>query len=500
MANFKWQKLSPIAIVYFVVHFLVRFVKDGLINIAPAFAIFITQVENKLYWLSIGVTVITLIVSVYAVFYYLNFRFKINQHEVILRKGIFKKERVTLNFAKIQNVNLATPFYFSPFQLVNCQFDTAGSAQKEVSLPGIALDFANRMRDDIFDYSQSHSDDQTELVDSAIQEQSTGLSLSNFEVAKFGLMSGMAFIVLAVFAPFFEHITSFASTSMIEPLSRFIGQFLQNSQYTHIVAIVSVSIAAVMVFIVASVLGALVRFYNYELSADKDKIKRVSGLFERHQMSMNIAKIQSLEIKQNLVAKILKRFTIRCKQINNCHANGFKDANTLVVPVLTNEQVKTVTNLCWDKSLDLPSVTFTPIAINYFYKTFTLFWLLPCLLTGMIAHKAVMAGGWIPLVLILVVGCLLSFMRYKRYGFYFDGEQVFIRKGLFGVSYKVFKGFKIQQMTKTQTPLMRKRALSSLRFQLDSGLIDMPYLSDELATQTMDQLVYLAETSEKSWM
>ena len=181
MANFKWQKLSPIAIVYFVLHFLVRFVKEGLINIAPAFAIFITQVENKLFWFGTGVAVVTVVISVYALLYYLNFRFKISEHEVILRKGIIKKERVTLNFAKIQNVNLATPFYFSPFKLVNCQFDTAGSAQKEVSLPGISLEFANRMRDEIFDYS---NDFLNEIIEDLIKLKAhklTDLKNNNLE-------------------------------------------------------------------------------------------------------------------------------------------------------------------------------------------------------------------------------------------------------------------------------------------------------------------------------
>ena len=87
-----WQKLSPIAIIYFVLHFIVRFVKDGLINIAPAFAIWVTQVENKLFWFASGASVLALILVTYATLYYFNFRYKVTEHEIILRKGVFKKE------------------------------------------------------------------------------------------------------------------------------------------------------------------------------------------------------------------------------------------------------------------------------------------------------------------------------------------------------------------------------------------------------------------------
>ena len=125
-----WQKLSPVAIVYFVLHFIVRFVKDGFINAAPALAIWVTQVENKLFWFISVVSALVVVLVIYAVLYYLNFRYKITEHEIVLRKGVFKKERVTLNFAKVQNVNLATPFYFAPFSLVNSHFDAAGSSQQ----------------------------------------------------------------------------------------------------------------------------------------------------------------------------------------------------------------------------------------------------------------------------------------------------------------------------------------------------------------------------------
>ncbi|WFO19104.1 hypothetical protein ATS73_014130 [Pseudoalteromonas sp. H100] len=45
-----WQKVSPWALVYFVVHFGVRFVRDGIFNLLPLGFVFVTQVENKLFW------------------------------------------------------------------------------------------------------------------------------------------------------------------------------------------------------------------------------------------------------------------------------------------------------------------------------------------------------------------------------------------------------------------------------------------------------------------
>lgn len=494
-----WQKLSPIAIIYFVLHFIVRFVKDGLINIAPAFAIWVTQVENKLFWFASGASVLALILVTYATLYYFNFRYKVTEHEIILRKGVFKKERVTLNFAKVQNVNLAIPFYFSPFSAVNCHFDAAGSAQQEVVLPGVSDHYANMLRDQIFNYraKPQQAEQQSESPQAA---QSPDLTLANFEVAKFGLMSGMMFLVLAALAPFTEQITDYIKQDFAAPLTQFFNNLVTNNEYAEMAAGATIILSAIALFVFASVLGAVIRFYNYELSLENNKIKRISGLFERHQMSLSVSKIQSIEVKQNWIAKLLKRYTINCKQINNSHANTVKKGQSLIVPVLTKSQVNDVMNLCWDKQLDITNVPFQPIAINYFYKTFVLYWLLPISIISAFLFKPLLDGAWPVLIAPLLLGVVLSFLRYKRFGFYFDGEQVFTRKGLIGVSYKVFKGFKIQQIATTQTPPMRKQRLSSLRFQLASGGISVPYLPQSDVNDVMNRLVLLAETSKKRWM
>ena len=127
-SSLHWQKVSPWAVLYFVVYFSVRFVKDGLLNLLPMLVVFVTQVENKLFWAQVvgAIAIVTLLI--YSILYYINFKFCISDdHEILLNKGVFKKERLTLKFSRVQNVNIAEPFYFTPVNLVNCIFDAAGS-------------------------------------------------------------------------------------------------------------------------------------------------------------------------------------------------------------------------------------------------------------------------------------------------------------------------------------------------------------------------------------
>ncbi|WP_350608633.1 PH domain-containing protein, partial [Pseudoalteromonas sp. MER144-MNA-CIBAN-0113] len=95
------------------------------------------------FWGQIAGAVALVALLIYSFLYYKSFRFCISEeHEILLKKGVFKKERLTLKFARVQNVNIAEPFYFTPINLVNCIFDAAGSVAQEVVLPGITKEHA----------------------------------------------------------------------------------------------------------------------------------------------------------------------------------------------------------------------------------------------------------------------------------------------------------------------------------------------------------------------
>ncbi|AXT31878.1 stress protein [Pseudoalteromonas tunicata] len=499
VSSHAWQKLSPVAMVYFVLHFIVRFVKDGIMNIAPVFVVFITQVERKLFWGTIGITVLGALLVIYSVLYYLNFRFKVSDHEVILKKGVFKKERITLNFAKIQNINIAVPFYFQPFKLVNCTFDAAGSAKQEVGLPGIAETAAILMRETVFNYKQQQAPlvSAAETVTLEVDELPI-FSLKNKEVAKFGLMSSMMAVVLVVAAPFSEHIVRFTKQEFVKPLVVIYQQFVPNAA-AGALAIATVVFALVAFFLSVSILGSLLRFYNYQLYFSDGKLKRVAGLLERHQMSLNTNKIQAIEVKQNWVGLFLKRFTLSCKQVENSQYGQAKKGQSFIMPVLNSQQLQQAFDLCW-QPCDLKAIPFVPIHSQYLRKNFTLFWLLPGVLVTALLYFFGAGLHWILLLEFLAVGLLLCWLRYKRYGIYSDGEHAFVRTGLIGSQITAFSLYKIQQVQRTQTPMMKRLGLASLQIQLACGKLKVPYLPACLVNQFINIALYQAESSDKNWL
>ena len=90
-----------------------------------------------------------LLIGLSATIYHRRFRFRLEEDAVCVRKGVFRKQELRIRFARIQNVQISHPFYFKPFKLVRFALESPGAAEKEVELPGIPIDLALSMREQI---------------------------------------------------------------------------------------------------------------------------------------------------------------------------------------------------------------------------------------------------------------------------------------------------------------------------------------------------------------
>ena len=501
-----WQKVSPWALLYFVVHFSVRFVKDGLLNLLPMLVVFVTQVENKLFWAQVAGGIALILLLVYSFLYYLNFKFSISSdNEILLNKGVFKKERLTLKFGRVQNVNIAEPFYFTPVNLVNCIFDAAGSVSQEVVLPGVTKDYAQQMRKQIFDFKAQQQQEAPNTEQSETDTIENSLSISNKEIAKFGLMSNMAILAIAAFAPFINLIVDFLEKQIIAKVEGFYQQELGMLASAATFAMITLIGLLVLVAVMLSVTMSLIRFYNFELYFKGQKFKRIAGLLERHQLSMSMDKVQSIVIKQNLMGRLLKRFTVECLQASSggiaAGVAAKKNKQTLVLPVLNSEQVDSVCQWIypWFNSKKL---AFKRAERALLYKNLGFYSLLPSVLVFGFCFIADI-NTLISLGVLVVFSGLVT-LSYQRYGYYMHEDNgrfyMVVRKGMIGVHYRVFELYKAQSARSISTYLMRKSGLKSLYIQLASGFVFMPYIKQQDADFIIDFTINQIESDTRSWM
>lgn len=509
MSDQQWQRVSPWALLYFIVHFALRFIKDGLLNLLPILVLFVTQVEQKLFWGQIAVAVASLVLVLYAFAYYRNFKYRITDgHEILLNKGVFKKERLTLKFARVQNVNIAEPFYFQPANLVNCIFDAAGSSAQEAVIPGVKLSYAEQVREQVMEFkAQLQQQEQPSLEQSEATDKPKTLTISNAEIAKFGLMSNMAILALAALAPFMNVIFEYLEKTIINRLEAILNEQAAFVGSAAAIAVLIMSVAIVLCAILLSVVMALVRFFNFQLYFQDDKFKRVAGLFERQQLSISVSKIQSVQIKQNIIARLLNRYTLICPQVSSggmaAGVAAHKNKQTLVMPVITKEQVQTVCGWLFPWFVDLTELNFIKPERALLYKNTFLYVILPTVFSALIFNALFDAATmlWSIVVgLVLMIGVFLNYQKTGVAMYHHDGRFFAVFKtGMLGVQYRVFEIYKAQSVTTISTYLMRRSQLKSLYIQLASGSVSMPYLKSELAEQFADFALYEIEGVERNW-
>ncbi|WP_289156819.1 PH domain-containing protein [uncultured Pseudoalteromonas sp.] len=504
-SSLHWQKVSPWAVLYFVVYFSVRFVKDGLLNLLPMLVVFVTQVENKLFWAQVvgAIAIVTLLI--YSILYYINFKFCISDdHEILLNKGVFKKERLTLKFSRVQNVNIAEPFYFTPVNLVNCIFDAAGSVTQEAVLPGVTKAYAQQMRKQIFAFkAQQQPDEKTPSSEHFEAENS--LRISNKEIAKFGLMSNMAILAMAAIAPFINVLVDFLEQQIIAKVEGFYQQELGLLASAATFAMITLIALLVLTAVMLSVGMSLIRFYNFELYFKGQKFKRIAGLLERHQLSMSMDKVQSIVIKQNLMGRLLKRFTVECLQASSggiaAGVAAKKNKQTLVLPVLNSEQVDSVCQWIypWFNSKKLQFNGAEPALL---YKNLSFYALIPSAIVLLGCYLGDF-NAWLSLGVLLILAGLVT-LAYQRYGYYLHEDNgrfyMVVRKGMIGVHYRVFELYKAQSARSISTYFMRRAGLKSLYIQLASGFAFMPYIKQQDADYIIDFTLYQAESTQRNWM
>ena len=504
-SSLHWQKVSPWAVLYFVVYFSVRFVKDGLLNLLPMLVVFVTQVENKLFWAQVAGAIAIVTLLIYSILYYINFKFCISDdHEILLNKGVFKKERLTLKFSRVQNVNIAEPFYFTPVNLVNCIFDAAGSVTQEAVLPGVTKAYAQQMRKQIFAFkAQQQPDEQTPSSEHFEAENS--LRISNKEIAKFGLMSNMAILAMAAIAPFINVLVDFLEQQIIAKVEGFYQQELGLLASAATFALITLIALLVLTAVMLSVGMSLIRFYNFELYFKGQKFKRIAGLLERHQLSMSMDKVQSIVIKQNLMGRLLKRFTVECLQASSggiaAGVAAKKNKQTLVLPVLNSEQVDSVCQWIypWFNSKKLQFNGAEPALL---YKNLSFYALIPSAIVLLGCYLGDF-NAWLSLGVLLVLAGLVT-LAYQRYGYYLHEDNgrfyMVVRKGMIGVHYRVFELYKAQSARSISTYFMRRAGLKSLYIQLASGFAFMPYIKQQDADYIIDFTLYQAESTQRNWM
>jgi len=474
-------------------------VKNAWQSLAPLAALAFATGGNLVDGLKIGGVIFLVLVIVTSALRYWFFRFQISDDSVLIREGVIKKKQLDIKFDRIQGINTEQNIVYRYLGLVTVSFDTAGSSGNEGNLPAVPSQFAESLRERIgrpLSRPQTAMDD----VDDDIEPQLL-LRLDWRDMIRIGLSDKRALLVLALLGPIFERLGDGAD----EVIASYIDSATQGAMQFGIVAgvfiVTAIGIGLVFALALISIAAAFLRYHNFKLFLDGSTLRSRGGLLTRHEVSMDLGKIQTLRLQQGIILRLFKRFKMSARQARSSQKND--SSKNFMIPVVTGE-LGTVLRKRFLKEegrglMQIPTSDRFNAISRYSMRTPIVINVLLTLLVTAVAYsiegdrEALLFLLWIP------VSLLHIYKTWKHAGYLITDEGFVRRSGRIGYRTVALLYRKVQRVTVLQSRLQRRKNLATLRVYMASGSVRIPYIEHDTAKQLRDYILYKVESSDKAW-
>ena len=495
-----WLRTTPLAVFFF----LGRTVKSLVSNVgnlaasAAGIAILVKQ-HVLLAAAVVALGLVALVVA--AVLRYLFFQFRVEEHGVLIRQGVLKKTQLDMRFDRIQGISTEQSLIYRMLGLVTVRFTTAGAAGDEGHLPAVTPEFVTRLRDRI-------DAKPVQREQSGGSEAETLLRLDGGDVTRIGLtdprvlqfaLVGTA-LTPAIGKPFmdaYERATDVAIQSMavLADLGPLLG----------VLTVAALFVCIVLVFLLGSVVVALLRYHDFELRQEGSAFRTSSGLLTRKDVTVEVGKVQQLTVRQGVVMGWMRRYRVQALPASGGPAAGEMPdaAQKLVVPIVGERTVERLRERVFGSEGRRVSVLprddrFAAVSPYAMWPPVVWLGVVPAigasvLGTTLFGIAALSCLGWIVLV------ATIAWQRWRRRGYLHDDDALVCRSGFLGFRVHALLFRKVQQVSVSQSPLQRRRNLAALHVHLATGSVTLAFIEHATAKRLRDYILYRAASSRLAW-
>ncbi len=491
------QRQSPKAIILILLKYLRILVRQ----VWPILLIvFINPKSDKgmlITAIAMGVAALSLVYSLAA---YTRFYFFIQDNELCVRSGVFRKTVLNVPFDRIQTVDFKQNIVHQFLHVVSVRVDTAGSKGSELELDAIDFRRAEALRDVVLAYKKSKaslSADRTDPIPPIpvrMDAPQLILSLSPKDLIKIGISENhlrTSGIIFAFFLGLADDLDQLLGWDVY-------GQLEHTTTAMSLVGILA-TLVAIPLFIGISFLITLVRtvlrYYGLTFWREGNRFKVVSGLLTRNEKSIQQSKIQMIRWVTSPLKKIFGIYQLNIYQAINVEQQHDK---SLVIPGCYQQQV--------DQTLDVivPGFRTALFTSHRMHKRIVitmvfLFGFIPAVLFGLMAWYNDGFLQWL-LVLVFPLAVVMGYLYQSKRRFRIHRDFILSAGGIFGTSNKLIETYKVQQVHITSSPMQRWRNLATLRLYTAGGEMTFPYLQAKIAHQARDYILFRVERDHTSWM
>ncbi len=424
---------------------------------------------NKSYGLPLLMLIVTSAILTTLTRYF-SFSYRIEGNELITQQGLLERKHRSIPLERIQEIRVEQGLLHRLFDVVDAKIETGGGGGAEASLSVLSRAEVEHLRQAVFERAAKIRADAGQTT-AAAQPQGVApervviLQLSLKDLFLIGLTTNHLISALALAGALWN----FADDILPESIYRRAGNYLvreterliaQDVATTIVLTILSI-VAVVVIGLVFSIAGTIIRFYGFTFSRSGEDLHRRYGLFTRRSSSLPRRRIQVLKIEEKMFRRWFGLATLRADTSGSHRDNEDDDTGRdVLVPIAPRSEIDgLLTTFFPDFDSDQAEWRrVSRLAIRRDVVKGAIICALIAALSFVARRQAI--SLW-PLALLPVIW-FVSAARYRHLG-YALGEHYFrTRRGWLGRSTHIVPINKIQAVEIYQSPFDRRLGLATL--------------------------------------
>lgn len=447
----------------------------------------------------IGIAIFAVGGMIYSIINYFRYYFYIDEDELVVESGVFRRSKMNVPFDRIQTINFEQNIIHRIFNVVRLKIDTAGSAKAEFQFHAIAQDKADGLRNLLLSKRKSAkksivSDPLFEEATAEVETYTPIMQLDLGDLIKAGavenhLRSGG--IIIAFMWWIWQTVEDSGMVDVQETVEGTVA-----SQISSSVTIAGILIVLFFLFsFIVSMVKMVITNYDLKFLRSSTGFKINAGLFTKKDTSALDHKIQVVSWGDNPLKKLIGIKDLRLKQASSVVLNK---QTSIKVPSCKMTHIDQVTETLYGEAA-FDNIDYAAIDKRYFYRNGGILTLIFSVIVTFLVYlelypQAIILG----IIAVLVVLSFYLSYRKKRYGY--NQEMLVIHGGTYGNKTEVMPIYKIQSVSRHQSPYQRRNGLANLTVHTASGKVGIPYISDQIARDIMDDFLYKIEVDRRKWM
>ena len=449
-------------------------------------------------YMKFGAIAIVLFVGVTSWLQYQRFRFHIQGGELILQKGVFVKENLTIPLERIQTVNLQQNLIQQILGITGVKIDTAGSGKEELVIKALKKTDATELQSSLKSMKKpTNSSEALEITDPLVsnQKEKVLVELNFTKLLIVGATENHLKSGLIAFAIIWGYATQFSDVIGSEYLNSLESEVESNLVRAGWLALVLLVLAFAVASVLTSFGRVILRHFQLKAILSDEAFQVKAGLLKRNEHTIPLNKIQILQWEDNFLRRKVGFESLRIFQGRSEENPNSK--RTIEVPACFKGQYERVMSTLYP-ALDENQLEIFKPDVHHRRILTILFGFIFALLAGLLSATNPF------LAIAPFVAFVISFFWIKKYVKYLSigksDDFVVIEKGVLSRKKIIVENHRIQGVEFEQSIFMKRRGLAHIKIYTAAGTRIVRYLPMENIFQLYNELLFRIENSTKPWM